>query len=220
MFGDSLEYPRRGTGVWTRHLIGAALLLFSWLFVPILLVYGYLVHVVRGVAADEPEPPAWDEWAKLLVDGAKYLNVTPVYRIPTAVLGVVLGVAAAGLAIGVETGSMELTGVAAVVLLALGVLTAAVGLLASYLLPAAVVHFVVEDDVVAAFHLRTVASNALSRTYFVAWLKAIFAAIVLGFVGALLMIFLVGLLVFFYMLVVVTHLLAEGYLEAMDWTAA
>lgn len=220
MFGDSLEYPRRGTGVWTRHLIGAALLLFSWLFVPILLVYGYLVHVVRGVAAGETQPPAWDDWTDLLVDGIKYFVVSLVYGIPTAVLGGFIGATAAGLALGLESGSAGLTGAAAIVLIVLGLLAAVVGLLVGYLLPAAVVNFVVEDDVVAAFHLRTVASNAFTRPYFVAWLKAILAAIVLGFVGALLMIFLVGLLVFFYMLVVVTHLLAEGYLEAMDRTAA
>jgi hypothetical protein len=217
MFGDSLSYPRRGTGVWTRHLIGGALLLFGWLFVPILLVYGYLVRVVRGVVAGEAQPPAWDEWGDLLVDGVKYLLVSVVYGIPTAVLGGLLGVVSAALAVGVETGSMALTGAAAVVLVVLGLLTAVVGLLAGYLLPAAVVNFVLADDVMAAFHLRTVASNAFSRPYFVAWLKAVLAAVVLGFLGALAMIvFLAGLLVFFYMLVVLTHLLTEGYLAAAD----
>ena len=221
MLGDSLEYPRRGNGVWTRHLIGGALLLFGWLFVPILLVYGYLIQVVRGVAAGDPEPPAWEDWTDLLVDGIKYLVVSLVYGLPTAVLGGLIGLVAAGLAIGVETGTPGLTAGAAVALAVLGLLTAAVGLLMGFLLPAAVVNFVVADDLAAAFHLRTVAGNAFTRPYAVAWLKAVVAAVVLGVVGAVLMVvFLAGLLVFFYMAVVITHLLTEGYLAATDAAVA
>jgi hypothetical protein len=221
MLGDSLEYPRRGDRIWTRHLIGGALLLFGWLFVPVLLLYGYLVGVVRGVAAGDPEPPAWDGWTDLLVDGIKYLVVSLVYGLPTAVLGGLIGIVAAGLAVGVETSTPELTAGAAVALVVLGLLTAAVGLLMSVLLPAAVVNFVVADDLGAAFHLRTVVGNAFTRPYAVAWLKAVVVAVFLGFVGALLMVvFLAGLLVFFYMAVVITHLLTEGYLAATERTVA
>jgi len=221
MLEDALAYPRRGENVLVRHLIGALLMLGGFLFFPILLLYGYLVGVVRGLAAGDPDPPEWADWEGLLVDGIKYFAVSLVYGLPAAALSGFVGVASAGLAAGVAADSPgAVLGFAGIVGL-FALLSAVVGLAAGYLLPAAIVHFVLEEDVWAAFHLRTIASNALTRPYFVAWLKTIAVGLVLAVVGGILMIFfLVGLLVFFYLAVVGTYLLTDGYLAGAGHDAA
>lgn len=215
MLDDALSYPRRGEGVLWRHLVGGVLMLLGVFFVPIFLVYGYLVRVIAGLADGDPDPPAWDDWGALFVDGLKYVVVAFLYGIPASVLGGLIAVFATGIAVGIATDSPGLTLVFAVILGVLGLVTALVGILAGYLLPAAVVNFVIEDDLEAAFHLRTIVGNAVSWPYFAAWLKTIGVGIVLGIVGSLLLVvFLVGVLVFFYLAVVATYLLTEGYMRA------
>lgn len=217
MLEDALAYPRRGKNVLLRHLVGAIVMLAGFLFFPILLLYGYLVGVVRGVATGDPDPPEWTEWEALFVDGVKYFVVSLVYGLPAAALSGFVAVATGGFLAGMAANSpgavLGFAGIAAV----FGLLTVIVGIGAGYLLPAAIVNFVLEDDIWAAFHLGTIASSALTWPYFTAWLKTIAVGIVLGLIGAILMaFFFAGLLVFFYLAVVATYLLTEGYLEGAD----
>jgi len=221
MLSAALAYPRRGETALRRHLVGGGILLLSVFVLPVLLVYGYVVRVARGLAAADPDPPEWEDWEDLFVDGVKFFAVTLAYSLPLVVLSFVLGLFAAVAALGAATGSAGTAvgfGLGGAVV---GMLIGLVGLVVGYILPGALVNWVLEDDVAAAFHLRTVASNAASGPYLVAWLKAIGVTIVLSIVGGILMAFLlVGLLVYFYMVVVVTYLMTDGYLEAMGHESA
>lgn len=216
MLRDALAYPRRGRAVFARHALGAVFILFGSLVFPLFLVYGYLVRVVRGVAAGEPEPPEWDDWEDLLVDGLKYFAVSFLYGLPVLVLGVFAAMIGVFLALGFMTGGSATPPAAVAVVLGIVFLAMALAAsLAGYLLPAAIVHFTLEGEVEAAFQLRTIVGNALSWPYAVAWLKTLVIGIVLGLLGTVLIfVFLIGLLVFFYLVVVATYLLTAGYLEA------
>lgn len=215
MLSEALAYPRRGNAVFARHALGAVFILFGSLLVPTFLIYGYLVRVVRGVAAGDPEPPEWDEWEDLLIDGLKYFAVTFIYGLPVLVLGAFAAVLGTFVALsflnGSETPSMAIVLVPGFFFLMMALAAS----MAAYLLPAAIVHFALEGEVEAAFRLRTILGNALSWPYAVAWLKTIVVGIVLGVLGTILIfVFLVGLLVYFYLAVVATYLLTAGYLEA------
>lgn len=216
MLSDALAYPRRGNAVFARHALGAVFLLFGSLLVPTFLVYGYLVRVVRGVADGDPEPPEWDDWEDLLIDGLKYFAVSFLYGLPVLVLGVFAAMIGVFLALGFVTGGSATPPAAVAVVLGIVFLAMALAAsLAGYLLPAAIVHFALEGDVEAAFQLRTIARNAFSWPYAAAWLKTIAIGIVLGLLGTVLIfVFLIGLLVYFYLAVVATYLLTAGYLEA------
>lgn len=215
MLSEALAYPRRGNAVFARHALGAVFILFSSLLVPTFLVYGYLVRVVRGIAAEDPDPPEWDDWEELLIDGLKYFAVTFIYGLPVFVVAFVGAIIAFGVGLGLATGSGGLTATFGVLLGLVVLVMALVASVAGYLLPGAIVHFAIEGDVEAAFQVRTIAGNALSRPYAVAWLKTIVVGLVLGVLGTVLvLVFLIGLLVYFYLAVVATYLLTAGYLEA------
>jgi hypothetical protein len=201
--------------VFARHALGGVFLLFGSLVFPTFLIYGYLVRVVRGVAAGDPEPPEWDDWEELFVDGLKYFAVAFLYSVPVFAMAFLGGLIAFGAALGLAAGSGGLTATFGLLLGLYVLVLVLVASVVSYLLPAAIVHFALEGDVEAAFQLRTIVGNALSWPYAVAWLKTIGVGIVLGLVGTILIVvFLVGLLVLFYLAVVGTYLLTAGYLEA------
>lgn len=66
MLEDALTFPRRGD--WVRDvLIGGLLTVVGFLIIPAILVFGYLLRVLGESAAGADAPPAWDDWAELLV---------------------------------------------------------------------------------------------------------------------------------------------------------
>ncbi|MDZ7730637.1 MAG: DUF4013 domain-containing protein [Natrialbaceae archaeon] len=66
--------------------IGGGLMLFSFLILPIFIVYGYFMNVVRESTAESPQVPKFEEWGDLFVDGLKVFVIGFVYMIiPTAV---------------------------------------------------------------------------------------------------------------------------------------
>ncbi len=90
----------------------------------------------------------------------------------------------------------------------------------AYLLPAALANFARTGDVVAAFHLGTVARAAFAWDYLVAVLLAIVVGVVLGSIGAMLSVILVGAFVLFYLQVVVYHLVGQGFARGLDLDGA
>jgi hypothetical protein len=167
-----------------RFAIGTALLLGGFVvpILPGLLVYGYALQVLRSTADGKPPAmPPWDDWSSLLSLGLRGGVVGLVFTLPALVVFLV------GLA--VYFGMILLVPVLAdagasggdpaflAVLLAMATmfLSMALGsilmLLGTIPLPAAVTHFVVQDQFGAAFRVRewwpTLLSNRLG--YFISF---------------------------------------------------
>jgi len=86
---DVLAFPFRDPNWKGRFAIGAGLCLAGFLipFLPVLFVYGYLLHVMREVIRDESLTlPAWDAWGKFFLDGLKAFGVALVYLMPSIVV--------------------------------------------------------------------------------------------------------------------------------------
>ncbi len=137
-----------------RFLVGCALLLGSFLVVPLLIVLGYQVQLLRSVAGGEDmRLPAWDRLRVKLAQGAELLLVSLFYALPLIiVLGatITLGIAAGG---GVHGALRGL----AVLLFMLGwVLTVGAALAFMLVMPAAAGRLAVTGRMREAFMVGTV----------------------------------------------------------------
>lgn len=205
MLADALKFPSQGESWLKTVLIGGVCILLGFLLVPILLVYGYLLRVLKAGSEDAAEPPVFDEWGGMLVDGLKVIAVSLVFFLIPIVVGLV-GMALGGLA-GGEGG-------------ALGVLFALIAfvawILAMYLLPAGLTNMAREGSFGAAFDadvLRTVGS---SSDYLVAIVLGFVIALILGSIASALMTILVGAFLLFYVQMAVFYLYGSGYRKATD----
>ena len=217
MLSDALRYPLRGDG-WVRTvLIGGLLTILSVLVLPAFLLQGYYVRVLHGVTNDDPNPPAFDEWVTLLVDGVKLfvLNIVVVLAV-LVVQGVVAIALGTGSFLAGTTGVSDPSlagGVGGLV--GIGVLLAGiVGI--TYVAPAMFVNFAREDSLTAAFHLSTILSGVLSLEYFIAWVLAVAVGLVLGTVASLLSLLLVGIFGLFYVQVVTYYLFGRGFADGLS----
>lgn len=189
MLEDGLGYPFRGEWV-GRIVIGGALTLLSFLLLPILPVYGYLVRVLADTIDGAAEPPEWTDWGDLLVTGIASIVIVIAYAIvPLFVYGlVVFGLLGVGTAVGGHAGGY-LAGMGVLSMLLLLPVIAFV----YYLVPAALANYAQGGSFGAAFEFGTIASIVLSVDYLVAFLLPIVVAILLWIVTFLLMITFVGI---------------------------
>lgn len=155
------RFPFQGPDWPNRFIVGCALLLAGWVIpiLPGLFVYGYTVGLMRRVIqGEDPELPPWQDWGRLFGDGLRAFAIALVYLLPgTAVyfgsiglyylffLAMVLGNREPSF------GAFLLTASLLAVALFLGSL---LYLLGAIPLPAATAHFVAEDRLAAAFHIR------------------------------------------------------------------
>lgn len=182
-FEDIATFPMEDDDWIVTVLIGGALTFVGFfLFFPILATLGYVVDVMRGAVAGETEPPAFDDWGGLFVDGVKAFVILMVYQLPAMVIG-------GGLFVGswllLLTGSEAGFGLGFLGwLLALGVWSV-LGLVFSYVGMAGVVNFAVEDSIGAAFDIGTLKTVVLSGDWLFAWGFYIAMSFVAGIVGML-----------------------------------
>ncbi|ELZ87619.1 hypothetical protein C453_04674 [Haloferax elongans ATCC BAA-1513] len=167
MLEDGLSYPLSGDNTLGRIVIGSLLVAGSILVIPMFLLFGYLVRVLEYTARNEPEPPEFDDWGKMFVDGLKGVVVTLVYGIlPFALIGVSLTLSAGGASSGNDAAAGILGGVGVI-----GLLASFVGLFVLYyLVPAALTNMAVEDSIGAAFDFSLLKDVLLSFDYLIAWL--------------------------------------------------
>lgn len=79
----ALGYPKRDG--WTPVLISTLLLVGSFLIVPAFILVGYGFRVARAAALGRPNPPSYDDWGGLIVDGLRFLGMY-------ILLGIVVGI--------------------------------------------------------------------------------------------------------------------------------
>jgi hypothetical protein len=174
MLGNALSYPRRNDS-WRTALVGGGLTFFGFLLLPLFVVYGYGVRVLRSSALDETEAPPFDDWGDLLVDGLKAFAISLAYGfVPLLIVSVALsgtifggqGVNGGGGTIAILPRLVALVGVVLMVIVA-------------YTLPVALTNFALEDRLGAAFEFRTIIDAATTGDY----IKAVLSSILIGIVG-------------------------------------
>lgn len=213
---DAVTYPMEHDDWLKTILIGGLLSLFSFLIVPILLVYGYVVRAIRRSLEGDPQPPVFDDWGTLAVDGLQAVVILIVYMIVPAIVGAVtVGGSIAAIAGGGRAGAAA--GFAGVVLSAL--LTFVVTLVFGYVAVAAIVNFAREGTLGAGFAFDTIKSVIFHREYAVAWLLSVGIFIVTGLVTGVLNVVpflgtIVGVFVGFYAQIVAANLWAGGFSAA------
>jgi len=83
--GALLRFPLHGKAAQNRFLVGSGLLLVG-MFIPLLpaiVVYGYLLRLMRGVMRGGPlELPSWESLGELFGDGLKTMVVAFAYLLP------------------------------------------------------------------------------------------------------------------------------------------
>jgi hypothetical protein len=225
--GDALEYPMEHDDWVKTLLIGGVLSIFAFLLIPIIVVYGYIVRVIRHSLDGDPRPPEFGDWGDLLVDGLKMLVILIVYMlIPAIVAAVTVGGSVAAMATGTRGGAAA--GVAGLVV---GFLVSFVLALAfGYVAVAAIVNFAREGSVGAAFDFDTLRPILFDSDYAVAWALSVAVFIAVGIVTGVLNIIpfigaIIGAFVGFYAQIVAARLWADGYGAARgygtdDWDSA
>ncbi len=210
---EIIAYPTKRDDWIKTLLIGGVLVFFSFLLVPILVVYGYVVRTIRRTLSGEPEPPIFDAWGELLVDGLQAWVISLVYLlIPLVVAGVTVGGSIVAIATGTEAGAAAGVGG---LMLGLG-LTSILLLVFGYLSVAAIVNFANEERFGAAFDFDRIKTVALDREYAIAWLVSVVILLVAGLVTAIPLIgWLLSPFVGFYAAVVAANLWAGGFDRAL-----
>lgn len=186
MIQDAIDYPRSDDD-WTRTvLIGGILSLLGALVVPTILVLGYLVRVLERTMHGDDQPPAFDDWGTMLVDGVKAFAITLAYGIvPAAVAAAVVGgVLSFSVVEGPGTGGPTAGGAGVAVVVVGGLLALALGLLAAYIIPAAVAAFAETDRIGTAFSVSDLRPVLTSGTYATAWVLAFAVIVVAGLLSA------------------------------------
>jgi hypothetical protein len=210
-------YPTKREG-WARTVLtGGVLIFLSFLVVPMVVVYGYVVATIRDSLAGEPAPPAFEDWETLLVEGGQAWLIGLLYLLVPLVV-VVATVGGSVLAI--------LTGGGADVLAGLGsalvgfTVSAVLSLLFGYVAVAALVNFASERRFGAAFDFDVIGTVVRSRAYAIAWLVSVAVFVLVGIVS---MIPLVGWVLTpfaaFYAATVAATLWAGGFEQAVESTA-
>lgn len=182
-FGDTLTFPMEDDDWIVTVLIGGALAFFGiFLLIPLFAVYGYMIEVMRGAVEGETEPPAFENWGDLFVDGIKGFVIVIAYQIvPMIVGGGILLLSTLLFATGSDAG----VGLGALGYVlgfgAWGIL----GLVFGYVGMAGLVNFAVEDSLGAAFDVGTVKAVALSKEWLVAWAYYVGISIIASIVGSI-----------------------------------
>lgn len=213
MLSDALSFPANSDDWLPTILVGGVLSLLGFLVLPAFVVQGYLIRVLRSAARGDEEVPSFTDWSGLLVDGLKAVLVALVYGlvvvIPLGILVVILGGALGG--VGGDTARVVGGLVSVVALLVAGL----VGLVVSYVLPAAYANFAVEGSARAVFDLGTVLRGALTTEYAVGWLLAVVVGVVGGLVATPLTFLIVGVFLAFYVQIVTYYLFGRGFAEGL-----
>ena len=228
MLEEGLSYPLNGDDALGRIVIGGLLGFGSFLIVPAFALLGYLVWVLEGAARGEEEPPAFEDWGDMIVDGLKATGVSLVYGIvPFALMFVSIFVAGSGGTSGNDTVTGILGGVGL-----LGLLVSFVAMIVLYyLIPAALTNMALEDDFGAAFDFDAIKQVILSGDYLVAWLipfvlaagvqillSAVTFVLILSIVGilALPLVLIVGPFIQFYVQVAAFYMFGVAFGKVVD----
>lgn len=215
---ESIRYPMERDEWYKTIIIGGILSLFSFLIIPILLVYGFIIRVIQSRLAGQRQPPEFGDWATLLVDGVKVAIIGFVYLlIPLIVAAFTIGGALMSIATGTEAGAaVGLAGLFGGFLL-----SSLLVLIFGYIAVAAIVNFARTEQFGDAFDFGTIKQVIFHSDYAIAWLTAVVVLIVAGIVAGMLNIipilgWVVAAFVYFYAQIVAAGIWADGFEAARE----
>lgn len=214
MIEDAFKYPTESDNWLMTVLIGGILTIFGFLLLPAFVVYGYLVRVIQRTVDGADEPPVFEDWGELLVDGLQAWIISLVYLlIPLVVAAVTVGGSILAMATGTRAGASA--GVAG--LFGGLMLTFVLSVLFGYLAVAAIVNFAYERKFGAGFDFGRLREIAFNSEYAVAFLVSLVGFIVAGIVANIPFLgWIVSPFLSFYVGVVAARLWAGGLMDALD----
>lgn len=190
MLEDGLSYPMQGDSWIAQMLIGGVLLVFFFLLIPVFAFNGYLLRVIGTTVEGESEPPAWDDWGGLIIDGIKFSIVGLVYSIVPIVA--IFGIGSVLLGLGGAAGNSG-GGIIAGFGLMTFLLLIPVLFLVYYIVPAALANMAVEGSLGAAFDFSLLKNVVLTSDYFIAVLMPIVVGIITNIISNILAVTVIGL---------------------------
>ena len=212
MLEDAIYYPSRGDDALMTILIGGVLTILSFLLIPIFFVFGYFLRVLEQTVEGDDQPPVFDDWGSLGVQGLLAFVVTFVYYLIPVLAFALLG------GLGAVTGSR---GGAAAGLIVAALVSGVLFIALTYVYPAALTNFARTGSVEKAFAIGEISDVVTSGDYFMAWLVG-FVIFVGGFivVGILSIIpilgTIAGLFVNFYIQVAAYRVFGNAFREALE----
>lgn len=217
-FEQSLRYPTEQDD-WLKTLaIGGVLFIFSFLIIPAIVVYGYVITAISETLEGKTEPPVFTDWGGLLRKGVLGWIIGIIYLLVPIIVALVtvggsIGAMATGSQAGQALGAASLLG-------GLG-LSIVLSLVFGYFAVVGLVNFARTDEFTDAFDFTTVKQVALNREYFVHWLLSVVVFIIASVIGGALNIIpflgaIIGAFVFFYAEVVAANLWGNGFSGAFE----
>lgn len=183
MIAEAVGYLKESDDAVTTVILGGVMTLFAFLIVPLFATMGYAVRVLDRTARGDDEPPVFEDWGELIVDGAKATAIAFVYAlVPTAVL---LAFVVSGVLLG-ASGSELLGTVGGIGVFAGFVVWLALTLAIAYALPAALANFAGTRRIGAGFDWATMRRALADKAYATGWLTAFVILVAGGVVGGLL----------------------------------
>jgi hypothetical protein len=166
------RFPFQGSNWPERFLIGSAFIFAGFIipFLPTIFVYGYALQVMRqAIKGQDLTLPAWDDWGKLGIDGLRGMVVNLVYLLPGALVSIggmaiyfassfafplMMGAAEQGRDETLALTMVMMFFVSFAIMMLSMFLGSLLGLLGTLPLPMATAHFIAQDKLATAFHVR------------------------------------------------------------------
>ncbi|MFP4590184.1 MAG: DUF4013 domain-containing protein [Halobacteriales archaeon] len=211
--GDAVQYPMNRSNWLTTVIIGGLLWIFSFLLIPLFFVYGIAIRAMQRTMAGDDEPPQFEDWGELLVDGVQAWLIGLIYTIiPLVLMWFIVGTALVGAIVGGE-GSLG----AAVAGALFGVLIVSIiALVFGYVASIAVVNFAREGTFGAGFDFDVIGQVVTSTDYLIAFIVVVVLFFVVGIVTAIPLIgWIIAPFLTFYLSLVAARILAGGFEDAL-----
>lgn len=143
-----------------HFLIGTLVYLLAFIIpiLPLLVITGYMVRIVRQVLrGDKPHMEAWDNWQEMFLDGAKLFVIRLAYMLPFFILFIPFFLGMFAFPLLIESGNENLEQIAIffpLLFMAVFMLIMPLSIAVGLLIPVAEIHSVAENEIAAGFQIR------------------------------------------------------------------
>lgn len=192
-----------------KLLIGSILAL-----IPIVnfMLSGYALKCAKGTLNKDNSLPEWEDWGNLFIKGIVVVIIGFIYFIPAGIVliggmgTIILGAVVKGTMDSATI--MAAIGSGGIVLLIVGILY----LIASLIVPIAIMRYVDKEDFGAAFSLGTILKKVFTGNYLVSWIIVVVCSIVISMFSFIIPVVGSAIAIFIISIMSMT-IFAEAYLE-------